>query len=84
MRVNLLVSVKDLFEDELSAFQISNDNTIKAGQTATWTGSRSIPFSMGNNKDSKLAELSDDKYKVVWEPQAIVFADGTKLALAEN
>lgn len=78
------VSVKDLFGDELSAFQISNDSTIKAGQTATWTGSRSVRFSMGNNKDRKLAELSDDKYKVVWEPQAIVFADGTKLVLPEN
>jgi hypothetical protein len=32
----------------------------------------------------KLAELSDDKYKVVWEPQAIVFADGTKLVAPEN
>lgn len=78
------ISVKDLFGDELSAFQISNDSTIQAGQTATWTGSRSVRFSMGNNKDRKLAELSDDKYKVMWEPQAIVFADGTKLVLPEN
>lgn len=78
------VSVKDLFGDEISAFQISNDSTIKAGQTATWTGSRSVRFSMGNNNDRKLAELGDDKYKVVWEPQAIVFADGTKLVLPEN
>ena len=78
------VSVKDLFGDEISAFQISNDSTIKAGQTATWTGSRSVRFSMGDNKDRKLAELSDDKYKVVWEPQDIVFADGTKLVLPEN
>lgn len=78
------ISVKDLFGDELSAFQISNDDTIKAGQTATWTGLRSVRFSMGNHKDRKLAELSDDKYKIVWEPQAIVFADGTKLVLPEN
>lgn len=78
------VSVKDLFGDELSAFQISNDSTIKAGQTATWTGSRSVLFSMGDNNDRKLAELGDDKFKVVWEPQTIVFADGTKLVLPEN
>lgn len=78
------ISVKDLFGDEISAFQISNDSTIKAGQAATWTGSRSIRFSMGSNKDRKLAELGDDKFKVVWEPQAIVFADGTKLTLPEN
>jgi len=78
------VSVKDLFGDEISAFQISNDSTIKAGQTATWKGSRSVRFSMGSNKDRKLAELGDDKFKVVWEPQAIVFSDGTKLAVPEN
>lgn len=75
------VSVKDLFGDEISAFQISNDSTIKAGQTTTWTGSRSVRYSLGSNKDRKLAELDDDKYKVVWEPQVIVFADGTKLSV---
>lgn len=78
------VSVKDLFGDEISGFLISNDNTIKAGQTATWTGSRSVKFSLGNNKDRKLAELGDDKFKVVWDPQMIVFKDGTKLAVPDQ
>jgi hypothetical protein len=78
------VSVKDLFGDEISAFQISNDNTIKAGQTATWTGNRSVRFSFGNNKDRKLAELDEDKFRVEWEPQVIVFKDGTKLTVPEN
>lgn len=78
------ISIKDLFGDEISVFQISNDSTIKAGQSVTWTGSRSVRFSMGSNKDRKLAELPDDKFKVVWEPQAIIFADGTKLTVPEN
>jgi hypothetical protein len=78
------VSVKDLFGDELSGFLISNDSTIPAGQTKTWTGSRSVKYSVGSNKDRKLAELSDDKYKVVWEPRIIVFKDGTKLAIPES
>lgn len=78
------VSVKDLFGDELSGFAISNDTTIKAGETATWTGSRSVKYSMGNNKDRKLAELSDDKYKVIWEPKVVVFADGTKLTAPDQ
>jgi len=73
------VSVKDLFGDELSGFAISNDTTIKAGETATWTGSRSVKYSMGSNEDRKLAELTDDKYKVIWEPKVVVFADGTEL-----
>jgi hypothetical protein len=78
------ISAKDLFGDEISAFQISNDSTMKAGQTVTWTGSRSLRFSMGSNNDRKLAELDDDKFKIVWEPLIIVFSDGTKLARPEN
>ena len=78
------ISVKDLFGDELSGFLISNDNTIKAGQTTTWAGSRSVKYSLGNNKDQKLAELEDTKFKVVWEPRMIVFKDGTKLTVPDQ
>lgn len=73
------IIVQDVFGDELSAFQISNDDGIKAGGVKTWRGSRSVRYSLGNNKDRKLAELENNKYKVVWEPQAIIFADGTTL-----
>lgn len=78
------VVVKDLFGDQLSVFAISNDDTIKAGSTVTWTGGRSIRFSMGDNKDAKFLDLADDKYQVVWEPQMIVFADGTRMAASAN
>lgn len=78
------ISVKDLFGDEISGFLISNDTTIKAGQTITWTGSRSVKFAFGDNKDRKLAELEDEKYKVVWEPKIIVFKDGTKLTVPDE
>lgn len=73
------ISVKDLFGDEISGFAISNDKTIRVGESTTWDGSRSIKYAMGSNKDRKLAELTDDKYKVIWEPEVVVFADGTKL-----
>jgi len=78
------VSVKDLFGDEISGFLISNDKTIPAGQSTTWSGNRSLMFTLGDNKDRKLAELSDDKYTVVWEPRMIVFKDGTKLTAPER
>ena len=78
------ISVKDLFGDEISGFLISNDTTIKAGQTVTWTGSRSVKYPRGDNKDRKLAELDDDKYKVIWEPRMVVFKDGTKLTVPEQ
>lgn len=77
------ISVRDLFGDEISGFMVSNDDTIKAGQSVTWTGSRSVKYSFSDNKDRKLAELSDDKYKLVWEPRMVVFTDRTKLEAPE-
>jgi hypothetical protein len=79
-----MVSVRDLFGDELSGFAISNDTTIPAGQSVTWTGSRSVKYAIGDNKDRKLAELDDSKYKVIWEPEIIVFTDGTKLEVSDT
>lgn len=78
------VSVKDLFGDEISGFAISNDKTIKAGESITWSGSRSVKYAMGSNKDRKLAELTDDKFKAIWEPKVVVFTDGTKLVAPEQ
>ncbi len=73
------IDIQDLFGDELSGFNISNDTTIKAGGTTTWTGSRSVQYSLNNNNDRKFAELTDDKFKLIWNPKIVVFADGTKL-----
>lgn len=73
-----MIEARDLFGDEISAFLISNDQTIKVGESIVWKGSRSVKFPRGDNKDEKLAELGDDKYTLVWLPRAIVFADGTK------
>lgn len=78
------VDVLDMFGDELSGFHISNDKGIQPGGSVTWTGSRSVRYSVGNNKDRKFAELDDSKYKVVWKPDVIVFADGTKLAVPKD
>lgn len=76
-----LVTARDLFGDEISGFQISNDSTIKAGATLIWSGGRSIKFAVADNKDEKLAELPEDKFTIEWAPQVIVFADGTKAAV---
>jgi hypothetical protein len=78
------LDVNDLFGDELSGFAVSNETTIAPGATITWTGGRSIKFSMNSNKDEKLAGLADDKYKVVWNPKMIIFADGTKLTAPDG
>jgi hypothetical protein len=73
------LDVHDLFGDQLSGFAVSNETTIAPGATITWTGGRSVRFSMNSSNDEKLAGLADDKYKVVWNPKMVVFADGTKL-----
>lgn len=78
------ISVQDLFGDELSGFAISNDTTIPAGKSTTWTGSRSVRFAMGNNQDRKLADLGDSKFKVVWNPEVIIFSDGTRLEMPKE
>lgn len=73
--------VTDVFGDPLSRFHISNDQTIAPKGRVTWTGGRRLStYSMSDNKDEKFSELPDDKYKVRWEPEAVVFSDGTKLA----
>lgn len=75
------ISIVDLFGDEMSAFNVSNDDTIKVGESSVWRGSRSVRYSLGNSQDRKWAELSDDKYTVVWQPNVIVFEDGTQIKL---
>lgn len=77
------VDVKDLFGDQLAGFNISNDNTIKAGTTSTWTGSRSVKYGLNTTNDRKFAELGDDKFHIVWNPKIVVFTDGTKLTSPE-
>jgi hypothetical protein len=78
------VVINDIFGEKLSAFGISNDAGLKVGETKAWNGSRSVRMALGHNQDRKLAELPEDKYKVVWEPEMIVFADGTKLTAPEQ
>ncbi len=76
-----MITVRDLFGDEISGFMVSNDLTIKPGQTVTWIGNRSVKYPRGDNHDRRLAELTPDKFKLDWVPRVIVFTDGTKLEL---
>lgn len=76
------ISIRDLFGDEVTGFQVSNDETLRAGATSTWTGSRSVMYAAGRHgNDRKFAELADDKFKLQWEPQVIVFNDGSQLTV---
>lgn len=72
------LSIIDLFGDEICAFNISNDTTIKAGESISWEGSRSIRYSMSSSKDQKCATVQEGKYKTEWKPIAVVFFEGGK------
>jgi len=72
-------NVKDLSGAEISGFAISNGRSIAPGATITWTGSRSVEFGANSASAEKLGNLQDDKYRMIWNPKIVVFADGTKL-----
>jgi hypothetical protein len=77
------LSVRDLFEDELFRFNISNETSFPAGESIIWGGSKPVRFVIANH-DRKISELDGSDFKVVWEPEVIVFADGSKIERASD
>ena len=73
------IEVVDQFGDPLTAFNVSNDESIAPGHVVVWSGGRSVQYGLNEVKDRKFAELSDEKYRIIWKPSIIVFADGTKM-----
>lgn len=73
--------VTDLFDDPVSAIRFSYDGGISAGKSATWTGVRQL--NQFDREDQRLANIEEGKYKVRFEPQAIVFKDGSRITATE-
>jgi hypothetical protein len=71
--------IYDIFDKEITAFGISNDQDIEPGKTVTWEGGRSLKYGMKNSEDKQFAYMEDGKYKSKWEPAVIVFKDGSKI-----
>jgi hypothetical protein len=67
----------DLFDVEIYSSRITIENPIKAGDKATWTGS--IEYNQFNDAEQRLAAAQLSNMKVVWLPQSIIFADGSKI-----
>lgn len=78
------INAIDLFGDKLSGFAISMDESIPPGESATWSGERSVTMSLGHNEDAKFASLPDEKFRLEWKPEQIVFADGSKLEAPDD
>jgi hypothetical protein len=76
------IVIYDIFDKEITVLLISNDDDILPGKSVLWEGSRSIRYGMKSDGDRKFADLPQEKYKVKWEPQVIVFKDGTKISVS--
>lgn len=68
---------KDIFGDEILRVSISIDESIPAGERLTWNGS--LDFNEFRDDHRKLANTDAAKLEMAWEPELILFADGSRL-----
>jgi hypothetical protein len=71
----------DIFDKEVGTVNFKYTDGLKAGSTGSWTGTRDYNQFLEEHK--AVARLEEGKYKAVFEPEMIVFEDGTKLALKQ-
>ena len=70
---------KDIFDDVIKKISISMDETIPAEKTIVYNGSMDINQFI--DSDVKLSTIDADKMKFNFEPEMIIFEDGTILEL---
>jgi len=69
----------DMFGEAVGRISFAYDKGIKPGESIQWIASRELnQFDEG---DKAMARLEDGKYKTKFEPDAVVFSDGTKLEM---
>lgn len=71
----------DVFDKEVGAVNFRISETIEPGKSAVWTGGRDYNQFIDTHR--AVWNLEDGKYKTRFVPDAVVYADGTKLALAQ-
>lgn len=67
----------DMFGDLIMRSNLTTDKTIQPGKTLVWNGV--IDYNQFLDSDVKLRNSDPDKIKFDFEPEVIVFADGSKL-----
>ncbi|HRO67314.1 MAG TPA: hypothetical protein PL182_07110 [Pseudobdellovibrionaceae bacterium] len=70
-----------MFDKEIGSIGFNFTNGIKSGATAKWDGSRHYNQFLPEHR--ALANLEEDKYTTRFQPEMIVFKDGTKLKLSD-
>jgi len=68
-----------MFGDTIKRLNLSHDEAVPALKTVTWDGS--MDFNQFMDHDVKLRDVDESKIKLVFEPETILFDDGSKLEL---
>jgi hypothetical protein len=71
----------DIFDTVLQRVTVSYDKGISIAQTPTWKGS--FKLNQFSDQDRKLKSADPSKLKFRFEPDVIIFADGTRLTVPE-
>ena len=71
----------DVFDKEVGAVNFAISENIEAGKSVTWTGGRDYNQFLDTHR--AVWNLEDGKYTTKFEPEAVVFKDGTKLVVKD-
>ena len=71
------ITFTNLFDDEIKTLTFVYDQPIPAGQEVNWNATTDYNQFMDDDQALKNKELKD--LKVIWEPEKIIFEDGTSL-----
>ena len=69
----------DVFGDRIQRVGVSYDEGVPANAVATWKAQ--IEYNQFMAEDKKLATTPLEKLQIAWEPDTILFEDGTKLTV---
>ena len=71
---------KDIFGDEILTLNSSMDKTLKAGVKYVESGS-GLNYNQFREADNKFLNTPDEKMKFAFQPEIIIFTDGSKLEI---
>ncbi|HEU0015801.1 MAG TPA: hypothetical protein VFQ45_19135 [Longimicrobium sp.] len=73
---------RDQFDDEIISIGYKHDETLAPGAKATVN--KVYDYNQYMDDHRKLRETPLDKLKVTWEPETVIFTDGTRLELPKD
>jgi len=71
------VVTQNMFGDQIKRLTLAYDGGIPANSRASWNGN--VEFNQFKDEDRNLANTPLDRIKIVWQPETILFTDGSTL-----